>query len=118
MRFEGLAVEISIQACALIAYGLMATNFTCIILYSAEALPTQFRATGSGILHASCRPGSIIGMQLLKLGSYNLCKNILEQIWEVKEEELIIDEVKIDLHPAWGRSNIGPRAFKLLSSET
>ena len=71
MRFEGLAVEISIQACALIAYGLMATNFTCIILYSAEALPTQFRASGSGILHASCRPGSIIGMQLLKF-SYNL----------------------------------------------
>ena len=48
MRFEGLAVAISIQACALIAYGLMATNFTCVILYTSEALPTQFRASGQG----------------------------------------------------------------------
>ena len=73
IRFEGLAIEIATQACAVIACGLMATSFTCVWLYTSEALPTQFRASGFGILSASCRLGSIIGMQVLKLGIHPNC---------------------------------------------
>ena len=68
IRFEGRAVRIATQTCALTAYALACASFTCIILYTSESLPTQFRASGYGILSASCRFGSIIGMQLLKLG--------------------------------------------------
>ena len=69
IRFDGPAVKIATQTCAFAAYALTCASFTTIILYSSESLPTQFRASGYGLLSALSRVGSILGMQLLKLGT-------------------------------------------------
>lgn len=47
----------------------MSVAFSLNFLYSVELLPTTIRARGFGVLNASGRIGSIIGMQVLKLGN-------------------------------------------------